>query len=560
MPPKCASGNPSYPFSTFRKRLQDTKISNARGVLFDVDGTLYHQNCLRFIVAIRFAMYVLIRPFKTIKEIGIVSNYRNAQEWLRKNVSSDPLTLNTQLDRTVIATGISYSEISACIDEWIERVPLRFLAVCARRKLLRYIHHWYRLKIPMGVYSDYKAEEKLKVLGLRETLSVVICSMDSDVSALKPDPRGFEIAASKMGLSPSQMVYVGDREDVDAIGAENAGMTPIIVGRKKRRRNMTLKPKLTLAILDRQLNEMYSSKEGLRCVVCESSNTHICLYPAVKNDINSELFMITDGNYGCFGTMRKCDDCGLVFTSDYPASQVSNFYRNMVDLEYLDSAISRRSQMKRLLEIALRYNPQARSVLDVGAAVGLMILEAKARGLEADGIEPSRWCVRVASEVYGIDLFHGALEDLNELVMQYDLVMLIDVLEHSNDPLSFLRYARNALAPGGRLIIVTPDIYSPAARIMGKYWWHCRTGHLCFFSRNSIRMALRENHMHLVDDLCVGWIFPIKYLCKRLKYYLPFSLMGRILDRVANSKRLGHIEVPLNFRDSRMFVAKRDEP
>ena len=81
----------------FSKTPQDINISNARGVLFDVDGTLYHQNCLRFIVAIHFAMYVLIRPFKTLKEIRIVRSYRSAQESLRKKVSSDPLASNAQL-------------------------------------------------------------------------------------------------------------------------------------------------------------------------------------------------------------------------------------------------------------------------------------------------------------------------------------------------------------------------------------------------------------------------------------------------------------------------------
>ena len=242
------------------KTLQDTNMSNVRGVLFDVDGTLYHQNCLRFIVAIHFAMYVLIRPFKTLKEIRIVRSYRSAQEWLReKNAPSVPLTSNAQLDRTVMATGISSEEVSLCVNEWMKKLPLRFLSLCSRKWLIRLIHCWDRLGVPMGVYSDYQAKDKLEELGLKNKMHIVVCSEDIDVRSLKPDPRGFEVAAAKMGLNPSQVVYIGDREDVDAVGALNAGMTPIIVKRSKKN-NMILKPKLMLAILDRQLKEIRAVK------------------------------------------------------------------------------------------------------------------------------------------------------------------------------------------------------------------------------------------------------------------------------------------------------------
>jgi len=80
--------------------------------------------------------------------------------------------------------------------------------------------------------------------------------------SLKPNPRGFEVAAAKMGLIPEQVVYVGDREDVDAVGALNAGMTPIIL-KKSEKNNTNLKPKMALAILDRQLKEIYAVKDCL---------------------------------------------------------------------------------------------------------------------------------------------------------------------------------------------------------------------------------------------------------------------------------------------------------
>lgn len=242
------------------KTLQDTKISNARGVLFDVDGTLYYQNCLRFIIAIRFVVFALIHPFKTVREVKIIRHYRWAQEWMRQNPSANQFSPDAQLDRTVQTTGIPREEVSTCVSEWMERVPLRFLSVCSRRRLVRMIHRWDKLGVPMGVYSDYPAKNKLKKLGVQNEIPVVVCSGDADVVSCKPAPRGFEVAAGKIGLDPSQVVYVGDREDVDAVGAQNAGMTPIIVT-KQRKKDKTLNPKMMLAILDRQLKEIYTVKD-----------------------------------------------------------------------------------------------------------------------------------------------------------------------------------------------------------------------------------------------------------------------------------------------------------
>jgi len=207
-------------------------------------------------------MYVLIRPFKTLKQIRIVRSYRSAQEWIRQNVSSDPFTSNAQLDRTVMATGIPFDEVSACVNEWMEKIPLRFLKLCSRKWLIQLIQGWDRLGVPMGVYSDYQAKCKLKKLGLQNKMPIVVCSEDTDVMSLKPNPRGFEVAAAKMGLIPEQVVYVGDREDVDAVGALNAGMTPIIL-KKSEKNNTNLKPKMALAILDRQLKEIYAVKDCL---------------------------------------------------------------------------------------------------------------------------------------------------------------------------------------------------------------------------------------------------------------------------------------------------------
>ena len=142
------------------------------GIIFDVDGTLYHQSWLRLIVAARFVIFGIIRPFKTLRAFYIVRNYRAAQEWLRQRNSTIALPPDTQLDRTVQTTQFSHEEISTCVNEWMGTIPLRFLSLCSRRRLFRLIHCWDRLGVPMGAYSDYPSKNKLKALGLTKIIHV----------------------------------------------------------------------------------------------------------------------------------------------------------------------------------------------------------------------------------------------------------------------------------------------------------------------------------------------------------------------------------------------------
>jgi phosphoglycolate phosphatase/putative hydrolase of the HAD superfamily len=87
----------------------------------------------------------------------------------------------------------------------------------------------YESGFKIGIYSDYFAEEKVRVLGISPILSTIVSSADSDVCGFKPDSNGFVVAASKMGLKPNEIVYVGDRMELDGMGAKRAGMHAVIV-------------------------------------------------------------------------------------------------------------------------------------------------------------------------------------------------------------------------------------------------------------------------------------------------------------------------------------------
>ena len=83
----------------------------------------------------------------------------------------------------------------------------------------------YRLGVVSN--SDGRVEEALTAAGIRDRFEMVIDSQCVGVE--KPDPRIFELALERLGLSPDEALYVGDIYEVDVVGARRAAMDVILV-------------------------------------------------------------------------------------------------------------------------------------------------------------------------------------------------------------------------------------------------------------------------------------------------------------------------------------------
>ena len=87
----------------------------------------------------------------------------------------------------------------------------------------------YRLGVISNGSSVYQ-REKLAAVGILERFTAVVVSQD--VGAAKPDAEIFEAACRAMGETPSACLHVGDRLDLDAIGACDAGLRGVWIGRR----------------------------------------------------------------------------------------------------------------------------------------------------------------------------------------------------------------------------------------------------------------------------------------------------------------------------------------
>ncbi|MFE7314936.1 HAD family hydrolase [Streptomyces sp. NPDC057555] len=77
--------------------------------------------------------------------------------------------------------------------------------------------------------STANQERKLTALGIRAHFEAVLCA--DTLGHAKPAPEAFHGACAALGLPPADVLYVGDRLDVDGLGARDAGLVPVWLDR-----------------------------------------------------------------------------------------------------------------------------------------------------------------------------------------------------------------------------------------------------------------------------------------------------------------------------------------
>jgi SAM-dependent methyltransferase len=260
--------------------------------------------------------------------------------------------------------------------------------------------------------------------------------------------------------------------------------------------------------------------------------------------LDSRAFAITDSNYGITGAIYQCPACGFLECPELP--EVTGFYEQLEDEAYEAGRNPRSLQAKRILQQVTNYRRAGR-LLDIGAGSGMLVEQALEMGYEAEGIEPSRWLQSRALE-RGLPVHLGTFP-YPLCQGPYDVVTLIDVIEHVLRPLDLLRAIRSVLAPGGVLAVVTPDVRSLAARVLSWRWWHFRVAHVGYFDKPTLELAARRAGFALAAFRRSGWFFSGDYLWDR-----GWKLAG--LRQRPAPRLLRRITVPINPRDSLLAILR----
>jgi SAM-dependent methyltransferase len=144
------------------------------------------------------------------------------------------------------------------------------------------------------------------------------------------------------------------------------------------------------------------------------------------------------------------------------------------------------------LDSAAMYLPAPKAparVLDVGCGSGVLLARMQSLGWEVEGVEVDAAAVE-AARARGVSVRLGPLEQQHYPPASFDAVHSAHVIEHVHDPAGLLRECHRILKPGGRLVILTPNLESSGHKQFRSAWLNLDPPrHLFLFTAANLRRA-----------------------------------------------------------------------
>ena len=177
------------------------------------------------------------------------------------------------------------------------------------------------------------------------------------------------------------------------------------------------------------------------------------------------------------GHLWKCDSCQSMFRHPIlPNSTYLRLYADGAEDEF--GAVGGRQDFA-IIRRMIEEKPRPGGVLDVGCGAGDFLLTLPA-DLARHGVEPSA-AASAAARNRGVSILAPTLDELPAKA-RFDVITIIDVIEHVADPGALLDAALPHLAPGGSLIIATGDAGNALWRriFRARFWYLSFPEHITF--------------------------------------------------------------------------------
>ena len=255
----------------------------------------------------------------------------------------------------------------------------------------------------------------------------------------------------------------------------------------------------------------------------------------------------------------RCTSCDLVSTvlpSGFNTNSIyddSYFQGGQEDgyADYQSSEKILKAEFRSVLKKLLSFfpNTKGKKLLEIGSAYGYFLDEAS-KYFECYGIEVNKEGA-LQSRNRGLNVFEGVLtEDILKKTGKLDAVVMLDVIEHLNEPLQTLKQLYDAMNPDGVILVVTGNHNSLLSNIM-KQNWRLMTPpqHTFFFSTKTLKAVLTKAGFRVIASDSPWKIVPLG---------LPFYQVGRRIGfRIKFLENISSIGIPLNLFDTIRVIAKK---
>jgi len=249
-----------------------------------------------------------------------------------------------------------------------------------------------------------------------------------------------------------------------------------------------------------------------------------------------------------FHICRTCSTCTLnPFQSD---SKLSSYYPDdyhsyNTESNFILKVLYRITYFLRFRKYYSLLKPNKNRILDIGCADG-KYFDYLNKNINITGIEFNDQ-ISQEGRIKGRNIFTGTLKDLPK-GEKYDLVIMNNLIEHVNDPITLLQEALSFLEPEGCIFIETPNFRCLDFKIWGSYWGGLHTPrHTFIFSEESFHYLKSKLNIKITQ---VNYILNTGHWALSIQNYiesLDMKNSNLYFGRSWYYKYLLLILIPVNF-------------
>ena len=252
-----------------------------------------------------------------------------------------------------------------------------------------------------------------------------------------------------------------------------------------------------------QSAEHHEEQEKIACPLCGGVDEELVLQ-------GRDLLFAKPGPY----RLVRCRGCELEFVNPRPTPEAlgphypANYFGYALHDEAPSivapflKAFAMGISLKRIgfLEKVVGRLTDKLLMVDVGCGTNRLLTHIKElRGLTGLGVDFKPEIVAYVRDTLKMPIVQGTLEGAHLDAGRFDVVSMMEYLEHEPDPKRVLQEARRITKPGGYLALELPHIAAAPGRLFRSVWWNLDLPrHLIFFTPKTLGRMLDDVGFELV--------------------------------------------------------------
>ena len=238
----------------------------------------------------------------------------------------------------------------------------------------------------------------------------------------------------------------------------------------------------------------------------------------------------------------RCNNCRVVYINPIPSNKIirksnkDEYETIKVERAYIKMRHTFFNRARIYIKRLKSFRTRGR-LLDIGCGYGYYFSIFKQNGYNSEGIDVSSRAIKYAKETMNQRCIKGNFSKYKFKKNCYDVVTIIDTIEHFSNPNNIINKINNILRKDGILVIQTPNYDSLISKLTkDKWFWLLIPQHIYLFSPKSICYILSKNNFRILnmstwDDWneFINNILQINRINNIGKYKIIYKILTKIL-------------------------------